>query len=215
MIEKLHCSCCNAVILTSFDKCEYCGSNYKTHGDNGEVIRLKKQLDKLLSEHEAKELLIRAEKSIHREHPIIRFRIAKAKILLCLFDNDYIIAHHFCEVLKIINELAITTSDYIDEFLHYISIYLPSPHTSIDSNNHKEILAFIIKNEIDKNNFVKRLLTEQLLQTELGVGFMKEYRFYTDKKNFINNPDFRKKKEHLEKKYAQQKVKTFANISID
>jgi len=133
-----------------------------------------------------------------KEHPIIKFRLSKAEMLICLFDSQNIDSQKFCDI---INRISQDTFDYKAEFINYISLLLPSLHISLYPEDYANILAFLRNRNLDHDSNLSNKLTEQVLISELGVKFMKEYLFYTNEKNYINNLDFLKKKEYLEKRY--------------
>src|SRR5690554_6340565 len=112
MIEKLNCSSCNAIIDTSSIKCEYCGNNYKMNGKSAELIKLKDQLDKMLITSEPTEIINFINNSIYKSHPIVRFRLLKAEMLVCLFLDDHIDSQKFCDIINGIDEISEVTTAY-------------------------------------------------------------------------------------------------------
>jgi len=211
MIEKLNCSSCNAIIDTSSLKCEYCGNNYRINGKSAELIKLKDQLDKMLITSEPTEIINFINNSIYKSHPIVRFRSLKAEMLVCLFLDDHIDSQKFCDIINGIDEISEVTSAYRNEFINYTIHLLPSAHISLYSEDYENILTFLRIRMFDTDDKIHNKLTEQLLRTELGSKFMKEYLFYTDEKNFINDSAFLKKKEYLEDKYNNHKKELTKN----
>ena len=196
MIEKLNCSSCNAIIDTSSLKCEYCGNNYRMNGKSAELIKLKDQLDKMLITSEPAEIINFINNSLYKSHPIVRFRSLKAEMLVCLFLDDHIDSQKFCDIINGIDEISEITSAYRSEFINYTIHLLPSAHISLYSEDYENISTFLKSKMFDSDEKIHNKLTEQLLITELGSKFMKEYLFYTDKKNFINDSEFLTKKEY-------------------
>ena len=211
MIEKLNCSSCNAMIDTSSLKCEYCGNNYKMNGKSAELLKLKDQLDKMLITSEPTEIINFINNSLYKSHPIVRFRSLKAKMLVCLFLDDHIVSQKFCDIINGIDEISEITSAYRSEFINYIIQLLPNGNISLYSEDYENILSFLKSKMFDSDEKIHNKLTEQLLITELGSKFMKEYLFYTDEKNFINDSAFLKKKEYLEQKYNNLKKELTKN----
>lgn len=211
MIEKLNCSSCNAIIYTSSIKCEYCGNNYKMNGKSAELIKLKDQLDKMLITFKPTKIINFINNSIYKSHPIVRFRLLKAEMLVCLFLDDQIDSQKFCDIINGIDEISEVTTAYKHEFINYTVQLLPSAHISLYSEDYENILTFLKSKMFDSDQKIHEKLTEQLLQTELGSKFMKEYLFYTDKKNFINDSAFLKKKKYLEYKYNKHKKELTKN----
>lgn len=211
MIEKLNCSSCNAIIDTSSIKCEYCGNNYRMNGKSAELIKLKDNLDKMLITSEPAEIINSINNSLYKNHPIVRFRLSKAEMLVCLFLDLHIDSQKFCDIINVIDEISEVTTAYKIEFINYIVQLLPSAHTSLYSEDYQNILTFLKSKMFDSDEKIHNKLTEQLLITELGSKFMKEYLFYTDEKNFINDSAFLKKKEYLEEKYNNLKKELTKN----
>lgn len=211
MIEKLNCSSCNAIIETSSLNCEYCGNNYRMNGKSAELIKLKDNLDKMLITSEPAEIINSINNSFYKTHPIVRFRLAKAEMLACLFLHQYIDSQKFCDIFNVINEISEVTSAYRSEFINYTIHLLPSAHISLYSEDYENILTFLRIRMFDTDDKIHNKLTEQLLRTELGSKFMKEYLFYTDKKNFINDSAFLRKKEYLEEKYNSHRKELTKN----
>lgn len=201
MNEKLNCSSCNAIIYTSSLKCDYCGNNYRMNGKSAELIKLKNQLDKMLINSKPREVIKSVNSSDYKDHPIIKFRLAKAEMLVCLFKDKYIESQKFCDIFNVIDLISQDTSEYKNEFIAYISLFLPSLHISLYPEDYDNILTFLRRMMLDSEKEIVQKLTEQLLISELGEKFMKEYLFYTNKKNLVNDPAFLKKKEFLELKY--------------
>lgn len=211
MFEKLNCSTCNAIIDTSSLNCEYCGNNYRINGKSAELIKLKDKLDRMFITSEPAEIINSINNSLYKTHPILRFRLAKAEMLECLILHQYIDSQKFCDIINIIDEISEVTSAYKSEFINYTIHLLQSAHISLYPEDYENILTFLRIKMFDKDDKINNKLTEQLLQTELGSKFMKEYLFYTDKKNFINDSDFLKKKEYLEEKYNSHRKELTKN----
>lgn len=211
MIEKLNCSSCNAIIDTSSFECEYCGNNYKMNGKTAELLKLKDKLDKMLVTSEPTEIINYINNSLYKSHPIVRFRSLKAEMLVCLFLDNHIDSQKFCDIINGIDEISEITSTYRSELINYIIHLLPSVRISLYSEDYKNIISFLKSKMIDSDEKIHNKLTEQLLRTELGTKFMKEYLFYTDEKNFINDSAFLNKKEYLEEKYNNHKKELTKN----
>jgi hypothetical protein len=68
-------------------------------------------------------------------------------------------------------------------------------------DDYKAIKSYLASNALDDDEIIDTKLKQQVLITDLGEQFFKEYNFYSDPKNFINNSNFIQKKEYLSKKY--------------
>ena len=205
MFEKLNCSSCNAIIEISEDNCEYCGNNYRVSGKSAELIKLRGKLDKMLVASEPVETIKFINNSLYKTHPIVRFRLAKAEMLGCLLLGQQIDSQKFCNILSLIDEISEATPAYRLEFINYTVHLLPTANTSLYSEDYEHILAFLKTKMFDSEEKLHNKLTILLLRTELGPRFMKEYFFYTDEKNFINDSAFLKKRDYLEEKYNKHK----------
>ena len=211
MVEKLNCSSCNAIINTSSLKCDYCGNSYRMNGKSADLINLKDHLDKMLTTSEPVEIINYINNSAYKNHPIVRFRLAKAEMLICLFLNRQINSDKFCAIINIIDEITEVTPDYRMEFINFTINFLPSLDISLYSEDFINISTFLKNKTFDSYVKLINRLTEQLLVSELGEKFMKEYLFYTDEKNFIDDVAFLKKKEYLVKKYNTYKNEVLKN----
>jgi ribosomal protein L40E len=205
MNEKLICSSCNAKINTSALNCEYCGNNYRLYGKSSELLATREKLDKMLVVSEPDEIVNFINTLDHKNHPIISYRLAKAEMLICLYEECYIISQKFCDIIHIVDLISIDTPEYRKQFINFISDHLPVLSTRLYLEDYQNILSFLREQMFDKDRELAKKLTEQLLISELGAKFMKEYLFYIDEKNFINDSAFLKKKEYLEAKYKNYK----------
>jgi hypothetical protein len=130
---------------------------------------------------------------------------------VCLFLDDHIDSQKFCDIINGIDEISEVTTAYKHEFINYTVQLLPSAHISLYLEDYENILTFLRIRMFDTDGKIHNKLTEQLLITELGSKFMKEYLFYTDKKNFINDSAFLRKKEYLEEKYNSHRKELTKN----
>lgn len=209
MKEFLNCNACNAIIDISILNCEYCGSNLKIGSKNAGILKQKVEIDGMLMNFMAEEALQYIALSNYSDHPIIRYRKIKAELLICLFGSGYVNSHVFCELIGRIEEISKYSSEYKNDFVKYLSSLIPSIHVKVSFSDLQRIVSFLETTGFDDNGDLAIKFSEQFLITELGSKFMKEYLFYTNKKNFVNNPDFIRKKEYLENKFKETKKKYF------
>ena len=59
----------------------------------------------------------------------------------------------------------------------------------------------MLSQSLDDDEIVGKKLKQQVLITDFGEQFFKEYNFYSDPKNFINNESFITKRDYLIDKY--------------
>jgi len=198
--EKLNCSTCNAIVEITMLKCDYCGNNFRVNGKSAALLKLKDVLEEMLINSEPKEVISFINSSVYKEHPIIKFRLSKAEILICLFDSQNIDSQKFCDI---INRISQDTFDYKAEFINYISLLLPSLHISLYPEDYENILAFLRNTTLDYDSNLSNKLTEQVLISDLGIKFMKEYIYYTDDINFVNDKSFINKRSFIINKYEK------------
>lgn len=201
MKEKLNCHTCNATIDTSMNKCEYCGNDFRNNGNSMEILNLKNKLDEMLINSEPKDIIKLIDSSEYKHHPIIKHRMIKAELMNYLFEAKYIDSQKLCDIINKVNDISSGTIEYKNDFITYASLLFSSLHISISREDHENILNFINMIKFDEDDILTHKLTEILLVTELGTQFMKEYSFFTDKSNYINDSDFIKKRNFLVNKF--------------
>lgn len=209
MKEYLNCEACNAIIDISMLNCDYCGSNLKTSSKNAEILKQKVEIDGMLLGFMAEEALQYIALSNYSDHPIIRYRKIKANLLICLFCSAYVDSHEFCELMEKVEEISKYSNEYKNDFVAYLSSLIPSIHVKVLFSDFQGIVSFLETTGVDDKGDLTIKFSEQFLITELGSKFMKEYLFYTNKKNFVNNPDFIRKKQNLENKFTATRKKYF------
>ena len=210
MVEYLNCNECNAPVSTEMSVCEFCGNNFRLHGNSADLLSFAKELDKKFYINSCNDLLEIISCSKFKEKPMIKFR--KAKILLIEYmTNDGVLdAEEFCEILEIINSIRNISEDYLLEFISYVSVIFPSNNTKLFINDFDKIKNFILQNRLDIGGIMIESLRDQVLISQLGIKFIKEYHFFTNSKNFINDGAFISKRDSLIEKYN----KTINSIKI-
>jgi hypothetical protein len=201
MIEILICNNCTASVSTEQDLCQYCGNDFRISGESAEILEFVELIDRSFVKAEPADLIQKINESKFKDHPMVRFR--KAKVLLIEYmTNDAILDHsEFIEILKIIKEISEINNHYWFEFSLYVTVLLPSSHTKLSLENYQKINSFLGKNNMDSDQIIDKSLKEQLIMTILGEQFLKEYKYYTNENNFINNTAFIAKKNKLKEKY--------------
>jgi hypothetical protein len=201
MIEYLNCDACTAVVSTEMTECEYCGYNFRHSGISAELLKLRDNLDKKLFTLKTEEFLTLANSSKFRNHPIVQFRKSKIQLIDYMHNDGILDAQEFCEILHTINKLKKISDDYWFEFVLYISVILPTPHSKLYLEDYIKIQNYLYTNNLDENGIIIDKLKQQILITDLGEEFLKEYNYYTNPKNSINNQSFNNKKQMLLYKY--------------
>jgi hypothetical protein len=201
MIEILICNNCTASVSTEQDLCQYCGNDFRISGESAEILDFVELIDRSFVKAEPGNLIQKINESKFKDHPMVRFR--KAKVLLIEYmTNDAILDHsEFIEILKIIKEISEINNHYWFEFSLYVTVLLPSSHTKLGLENYQKINSFLNNNNMDSDQIIDKSLKEQLIMTILGEQFFKEYKYYTNESNFINNTAFIAKKNKLKEKY--------------
>ena len=203
MIEYLNCDACTAVVSTAMTTCDYCGNDFRHSGISAELLKLRDDLDKKYFTLNVNDFLKFIEASKYKEHPIVKFRKAKALLIEYMTNDGVLDAEEFCDVLNIIRQLKNVSTDYWFEFALYTSVILPTPHTKLYLEDYTTIKSFLQSNNLDEDEIISKKLKEQILITDLGEQFFKEYNFYSDPKNFVNNEAFIHKRDYLKQKYEQ------------
>jgi hypothetical protein len=183
--------------------CDYCGNDFRHSGISAELLKLRDDLDKKYFTLNVDDFLKFIEASKYKEHPIVKFRKAKALLIEYMTNDGVLDAEEFCDVLNIILQLKTVSTDYWFEFALYTSVILPTPHTKLYLEDYTAIKSFLQSNNLDEDEIISKKLTEQILITDLGEQFFKEYIFYSDPKNFVNNAAFIHKRDFLKQKYEQ------------
>ena len=204
MIELLICNNCTASVSTENDLCQYCGNDFRRSGDSAEILDFVELIDRSFIKAEPNDLIQKINQSKFKDHPMVRFR--KAKVLLIEYmTNDSLLDHtEFIEILKIIKEISEINPHYWFDFCLYVNVLLPSSHTKLYIEDYQKIKLFLDNNNMDEDQIIDKSLKEQLIMSTLGEQFFKEYNFYRNPKNFINNPSFVHKMNSLNEKYESQ-----------
>jgi len=201
MREFLVCDMCTATVSTDSAVCDFCGNDFKNSGSSGEILRLKGEIEKKIYTSDISELLQKINKTKYKDHPIIIYRKAKVLLLEYMTNDGIIDSEEFIEVINMINNIAKISEDYWTEFVLYVSVLFPTSHTKLHIEDFNLIRSFLISINRDQDTVIQSKMKQQLLITVAGETFFKEYNYYTDKSNHVNNLDFIKKKETLELKY--------------
>jgi hypothetical protein len=205
MIEILICNNCTASVSTEQDLCQYCGNDFRTSGESAEILDFVELIDRSFAKATPSDLIEKIKQSKFKDHPMVRFR--KAKILLIEYmTNDSVLDYtEFIEILKIIKEVSEINNHYWFDFSLYLTVLLPSSHTKLYIEDYQKIKSYIDNNNLDNEQIIDTSLKEQLIISTLGEQFFKEYKFYQNPSNYINNNDFIQKKDFLIAKYEKFK----------
>jgi hypothetical protein len=198
---------CTATVSTDSAVCDFCGNDFKNSGSSGEILRLKDEIEKKIYTSDISELLQKINKTKYKDHPIIIYRKAKALLLEYMTNDGIIDSEEFIEVINMINNISKISEDYWTEFVLYLTVLFPTSHTKLYLDDYKTIRSFMTSINRDEDKIIESRMIQQVLISEAGDTFFKEYLFYTDPKNFINNPDFILKKNYLSGKYNELKNK--------
>lgn len=201
MREYLVCDMCTATVSTYYSVCDYCGNEYKNNGTSGEILRLKDEIEKKIFKSDFTELLQNISNSKYKDHPIIKFRKAKVLLLKYISSDANIDAKDFIDVVNTVNNISKISEDYWSEFVLYLTALFPSPTSRLLINDFKDILAFLKSVDRDLDQVIYSRMVQQIIITSVGITFLKEYNYYTNESNFINNKDFISKKAYLIERY--------------
>jgi hypothetical protein len=201
MIEYLNCDACTAVVSTAMTVCDYCGNDFRHSGTSAQLLKLRDDLDKKYFTLTVEEFLKFANSSKFKEHPIVKFRKSKVQLIDYMHNDGVLDTQEFCEILHTINQLKKLSADYWFEFALYISVIMPTPHSKLFLQDYFKIKNFMLSQSLDEDEIVGKKLKQQVLITDFGEQFFKEYNFYSDPKNFINNESFITKRNYLIDKY--------------
>jgi hypothetical protein len=207
MREYLVCDMCTATVSTDLAVCDFCGNDFKNNGSSGEILRLKNEIEKKIYLSDISEILNKIHNTKYKDHPIIQYRKAKALLLENMTNDGVIEADEFIEIINIINNISKISEDYWTEFVLYLTVLFPTSHTKLFLNDYKTIRSFMSSINRDVDKIIESRMLQQILISEVGDTFFKEYLFYTNPKNYISNPDFILKKNHLIEKYEELKTK--------
>jgi len=207
MKEYLVCDMCTATVSTESSVCEFCGNNFKNSGISAEILKFRDEIEKKIYSSNLNELLTKINNSKFKNHPIILFRKAKALLIEYMTNDGILDADEFCEIINIVNSISKISDDYWTEFVLYITVLFPTSHTKLNLEDFKSIRSFLTSINRDEDKIIENRMIQQILISDAGETFFKEYQFYSDPKNYINNPDFIRKKNHLSEKYEGLKNK--------
>lgn len=201
MIEYLNCDACTAAVSTEMTECQYCGHDFRHSGISSELLKLRDDLDKKSFTLATLEFIKLVNSSKFKDHPILQFRKLKIQLIDYMYNDGILDAQEFCEILHTINKLKKISNDYWFEFVSYISVILPTPHSKLYLEDYEKIKSYLSNNNLDEEKIIDDKLKQQILITDLGDQFLKEYNYYTNPANSINNQSFINKRQMLLSKY--------------
>ena len=200
MNEFINCPNCSGPIGIHEPECAYCGADVNM---NETVIDLKaflKRIDQMFDDSLMEDIMAKCDESKFKNHPVISFRRLKANLIHLMTDDGIFDFDDFQTIYRTVEKLGSISTDYLDNFILYCNILFPTSHTEIPTRDFKKIKAFLtIDRDFDKN--VLDSLKFQMVYQEMGSSQFREYSYYTDPKNLIENTFFLKKKLALEEKY--------------
>lgn len=212
MKEFVICESCNASVEIHETTCDYCGSEFKFGKVNREILILKEHVDNLFFRARHYETIEIIEGSKYRNHPILLFRKAKALLVIYMTNDGILQGQEFCEVIKIMMNLSKVSDDYWKEFVLYITVLFPSSCSTLLVEDYKSIIAFLASFDLDREKIIEEKLFQQVVMSEAGETFVKEFKYFTNEKNHIDNKDFIIKRDYLKNKYSEIEIKIVNNI---
>jgi len=200
MREYLNCDTCTAVVSINDARCEFCGSNFKSIGTAKVILKLKEEIESKIFRENISEIISHIEKSHYKNHPVIHHRKIKAMLIQYMTDDHVLDSDELIHVLKESNHLALTSEDYWDAMVLYISVLMPTHHVTFSIGDYRDVVEYLVTLGRDSQS-IRDLLFEQVIVSNLGPKLYKEHKYYEDKRNFINDVNFIQKKEYLKNKY--------------
>lgn len=200
MKEYLICPNCSAPVEINEYECEYCSSVLR---ENEIVIELRsfiKQIDQKFADASMEDIISECENSKFNNHPIVSFRKLKAELITLMTDDGIFDFDDFQKIYRTSQKLGSISVDYIDNFILYFEVLFPTSHTEIPLMDFKNIRNVLSGEEAFNSRLLSKVISQMVYQ-EMGVTQYREYSFYLDPKNFIEDEFFKKKKLALERKY--------------
>ena len=201
MIEYLNCDTCTAIVSTEMSVCEYCGNDFRSSGTSAELLAFISILEKKFFKLNIVDFINFVDSSKFKEHPIVKYRKTKAKLIDYIINDGILDSQEFCSILNEISQLKEISIDYLANFTTYITLLFPTPHAKLYIEDFENIRSFLHSNNLDSDHIIEKKLIEQLIATKLGIQFIKEYTYFSSPENFIDNLSFIKKRDYLASKY--------------
>ncbi len=201
MIEYLNCDTCTAIVSTEMRFCEYCGNDFRSSGTSAELLTFIGILEKKYLSLNFEDFIQFVDSSKFKEHPIVKFRLTKATLIDYMSNDGSLHSQEFCSILNTIKELKDISIDYLFNFTLFITILFPSEHIKLCLEDFENIKSFLDSYNLDPGHIIEKKLIEQLIVTNLGMQFIKDYTYFTLPQNFIDNPSFIKKRNYLASTY--------------
>jgi RNA polymerase subunit RPABC4/transcription elongation factor Spt4 len=197
MRESLNCDSCNAVVQITEGICQYCGSDFQNKGTAAIILQLKSEMESMMFSKGIEPFLLEINQSRFIEHPIIKYRKAKLKYLNMVLNTRLFASKEFCEIFSLIEQVGSTCADYWNDFLWTVAKTIPASNVILPLEEFRSSLLFLKAKNAESKHLIESKLFEQVLITECGYLFYKEYKFYKDPKNFINDTSFIQKRDFL------------------
>ena len=215
MREFLICESCNASVEVHENVCAYCGTDFRAGKINVNILRLKEQIDNMFYRAEFGEILELINESSYKEHAVFVFRKAKVQLLVYMINDGFLDSQEFCEALRMVQCVSEISPDYWTEFVLFTAGVFPTEVTKLFIEDFQNIIAFLKQHDLDREKVLESKLLSQLIVSEAGETFMKEYNYFTNASNFVNSKDFIHKRDFLMNKYDHINKKITNQLEIN
>ena len=206
--DTLPCDNCASDVLINNGVCDYCMTVVGSKEPSKTIITEISVIDSLEKDFKYSEALKKIKESKYFNFHIYKQRVAKITMKESIIGDTYINESKFIDSINFYKSLSGNGYDFQNEAHTYVKFILPNHLVRITKKSYINIINFLKKeNKIFKD--LIKYFDEQMICEQMGGEDFKEYLYYTDPKNHMDNMSFIKKKNFyldLYKKISKAKV---------
>lgn len=158
MYDFLFCETCETLVSTSLSKCPCCKRDFKKMPYTAALLTFCQFLDKIDNPAPIESQLEMIQSSIFKDHPLIRYRKARLKILQALGSPETMNTKLFFSLLSLSVAACAAGPHYWEDLVKLLTALLPSASLSITEEEWLDIVNLTRSNYKDNDQaFVSKL----------------------------------------------------------
>ena len=200
--DSLPCDNCGSNVTLSTLTCEYCSSSIGEKNPSKIILNEINKIDRLEIDFKYLKAIEIIKDSTYNNYELYKHRLARIELRNSIIGDDYIDGIIFLKSINTYTELIKKNKYYKEEAIIIIQSMLPNYLVRISENVYNSIKEVILKN---KNfNQIIPVLQEQMVCEHLGKKAFKEYMYYTNPSNHMDDEFFKRKKDYIVNLYNKK-----------
>ena len=206
--DSLPCDSCGSDVSLAILICEYCCSSLGEKNPSNSIINEINKIDRLEIDFNYLKAIELIKDSTHNKYELYRHRLARLELKNSIIGDDYIDGKSFLRSIKSYSKLNKINKLYNKEAINIIQNLLPNYLVQISEKVYTSVKKTLLKNR----NFIQIIdsFEQQMVCEQLGKKSFKEYVYYTNPSNYMNDEIFIRKKEYVVNLYTN-KLKSLKN----